>query len=77
MSVDSANPGGYSVQIFGRTGKAIDGVVAKPLRQLRNPDPGDLAILDRLGELYEIARGQALHSEKVVSDLLASLDRIA
>jgi len=69
--------GGYSFQIFERTGKAIDGVVAKSLSQLRNPDPDDLAIWDRLGELYEIARRRALHSEKVVSDLLASLDRIA
>jgi hypothetical protein len=31
----------------------------------------------RLRDLYEIARRRALHSEKVVSDLLASLERIA
>jgi hypothetical protein len=67
--------GGYSFQILDNTGRAIEGVLAP----FSGPEKSEEshANWQRLRDLYEIARRRALHSEKVVSDLLASLDRIA
>jgi hypothetical protein len=67
--------GGYSFQILDRTGKAVEGVLAT----FAGPEKDAQRHQDweRLRDLYEIARRRALHSGKVVSDLLASLDRIA
>jgi hypothetical protein len=67
--------GGYSFQILDHTGRAIEGVLAP----FSGPEksPSGHANWERLRDLYEIARRRALHSEKVVSDLLASLERIA
>jgi hypothetical protein len=67
--------GGYSFQILDRTGNAVEGVLATftgPEKDARRHQDWE-----RLRDLYEIARRRALHSEKVVSDLLASLDKIA
>jgi hypothetical protein len=66
--------GGLSFQILDRTGRAVDGVTA---HVGRDKSSAENANWERLRDLYEIARRRALHSEKVVSDLLASLDRIA
>jgi hypothetical protein len=67
--------GGYSFQILDQTGKAIDGSQAPFV----GPEKG--AGLhqnwERLRDLHELARRRALHSDKVVSDLLSSLDQIA
>lgn len=67
--------GGFSIQILDRTGRAIDGVIAPYIGRERSVEEN--ANWERLRDLYEIARRRALHSEKVVSDLLASLDKIA
>jgi hypothetical protein len=66
--------GGFSFQILDRTGRAVEGVTAHIGRE---KSASENANWERLRDLYEIARRRALHSEKVVSDLLASLDRIA
>jgi hypothetical protein len=67
--------GGYSFQILDNTGRAVEGALAP----FSGPEKSAEAHANwqRLRDLYEIARRRALHSEKVVSDLLASLDRIA
>ncbi len=67
--------GGYSFQILDHSGRTIEGVLAPYIGQ----DKSTLSHSnwERLRDLYEIARRRALHSEKVVSDLLATLDRIA
>jgi hypothetical protein len=67
--------GGYSFQILDASGRAIEGVVA-PYKGLERSTSSNIN-WERLRDLYEIARRRALHSEKVVSDLLASLDKIA
>ena len=67
--------GGYSFQILDGSGRAIEGVIAPYKGPERSASSN--TNWERLRDLYEIARRQALHSEKVVSDLLASLDRIA
>lgn len=67
--------GGLSFQILDRTGKAVEGVTTPFVGREKSSE--GFANWERLRDLYEIARRQALHSEKVVSDLLASLDRIA
>jgi hypothetical protein len=68
--------GGYSFQILDHTGRAIEGVLAPFTAPERN-DARRHQDWERLRDLYEIARRRALHSEKVVSDLLESLERIA
>jgi hypothetical protein len=67
--------GGYSFQILDSTGTAIEGVTAPYVGPGRSTNSN--INWERLRDPYEIARRRALHSEKVVSDLLASLDRIA
>jgi hypothetical protein len=67
--------GGFSFQILDRTGRAVEGVAAPFIGREKSAE--EYANWERLRDLYEIARRRALHSEKVVSDLLASLDRIA
>lgn len=67
--------GGYSFQILDGTGRPIEGVLAPFIGQDKSGQ--EHANWVRLRDLYEIARRRALHSEKVVSDLLASLDKIA
>jgi hypothetical protein len=67
--------GGFSFQILDRTGRAIEGVTAPFVGREKSAE--EFGNWERLRELYEIARRRAMHSEKVVSDLLASLDRIA
>jgi hypothetical protein len=67
--------GGYSFQILDATGRSIEAVTAPYAGRDRSGD--SKTNWERLRDLYEIARRRALHSEKVVSDLLASLDRIA
>jgi hypothetical protein len=67
--------GSYSFQILDRTGRAIEAVTAPFVG--REKSDKEHANWERLRDLYEIARRRALHSEKVVSDLLASLDKIA
>jgi hypothetical protein len=67
--------GGYSFQILDGSGRAIEGVIAPYKGPERSASSN--TNWERLRDLYEIARRQALHSEKVVSDLLASLERIA
>lgn len=67
--------GGFSFQILDRTGRAVEGVAAPFIGREKSAEAH--ANWQRLRDLYEIARRRALHSEKVVSDLLASLDRIA
>jgi hypothetical protein len=67
--------GGYSFQILDGSGRAIEGALAPYSGKEKSPESN--ANWERLRDLYEIARRRALHSEKVVSDLLASLDRIA
>jgi len=67
--------GGFSFQILDRTGRAIEGVIAPFVGREKSAEEN--SNWERLRDLYEIARRRALHSEKVVSDLLASLDRIA
>ena len=67
--------GGYSFQILDRTGKAIDGALATFAGPEKNP--GLHQNWERLRNLHELARRRALHSEKVVSELLSSLDQIA
>ena len=66
--------GGFSYQIMDRTGRAVDGFTAHVGRE---KSAEENANWQRLRDLYEIARRRALHSEKVVSDLLASLDGMA
>jgi len=67
--------GGYSFQILDGSGRAIEGVIAPYKGQERSTS--SKTNWERLRDLHEIARRRALHSEKVVSDLLASLERIA
>jgi hypothetical protein len=67
--------GGFTFQILDRTGRAVEGVTA-PFVGREKPSE-EYANWERIRDLYEIARRRALHSEKVVSDLFASLDRIA
>ncbi len=67
--------GGFSFQILDRAGRVVEGVTAPFVGREKSAE--EYANWGRLGDLYEIARRRALHSEKVVSDLLASLDRIA
>jgi hypothetical protein len=69
--------GAYSLQIVDGTGRPIEGVVAPYNGHGQDKSAATRADWERLRDLYEIARRRALHSEKVVSDLLASLDRIA
>ena len=67
--------GGYSFQILDGTGRTIEGVLAPYV----GPEKSGLSHSnwERLRDLYELARRRAMHSEKVISDLLASLDKIA
>jgi hypothetical protein len=67
--------GGFSFQILDRTGRVVEGVTAPFVGREKSAE--EYANWQRLGDLYEIARRRALHSEKVISDLLASLDKIA
>jgi hypothetical protein len=67
--------GGYTFQILDGSGRAIERVIAPYKGPERSTSSN--TNWERLRDLYEIARRQALHSEKVVSDLLASLERIA
>jgi hypothetical protein len=67
--------GGFSFQILDRTGRAVEGVTAPFVGREKSSE--EFANWERLRDLYEIARRRALHSEKVVSDLLATLDKIA
>lgn|SRR5580704_847317 len=67
--------GGFSFQILDRTGRVVEGVAAPFVGREKSAEEN--ANWERLRDLHEIARRRALHSEKVVSDLLASLDRIA
>jgi hypothetical protein len=67
--------GGYSFQILDGTGRPIEGALAQYVAQEKSAD--SYANWQRLRDLYEIARRRALNSEKVITDLLASLDRIA
>jgi hypothetical protein len=66
--------GGYSFQIFDQ-GRAVDGALAT----FNGPEKGAALYQnwERLRNLHELARRNALHSEKVVSELLSSLDQIA
>lgn len=66
---------GYSFQILDGAGRTLEGVVAPygPPEVTTSSSKN----WQRLRELYDIARRRALHSDKVVSDLLASLDKIA
>jgi hypothetical protein len=66
---------GFSFQILDHAGRAVEGATVSYVGRERSPE--EHANWERLRDLYEIARRRALHSEKVVSDLLASLDRIA
>jgi hypothetical protein len=67
--------GGFSFQILDRNGRVVEGVTYPYVG--RDKPAAECANWERLRDLYEIARRRALHSEKVVSDLLASLDRMA
>ena len=67
--------GGFSLQILDLKGRVVEGVTAPFVGREKSPE--DYGSWERLRDLYEIARRRALHSEKVVSGLLASLDRIA
>jgi hypothetical protein len=70
---DSEGDPDYSVRILDQTGKAIErasAMFASPTSEAG----GDWV---RLRDLHEAARRRALHSEKVVSELLSSLDQIA
>jgi hypothetical protein len=66
---------GFSFQVLDRAGRVVEGVTAPFVGREKSAE--EHANSERLGDLYEIARRRALHSEKVVSDLLASLDRMA
>lgn len=68
--------GGYSFQILDHSGRAIEGALA-PFAGPEKSPPQSNSNWERLRDLYEIARRRALNSEKVVSDLLASLEKIA
>jgi hypothetical protein len=63
--------GGYSFQIFDQ-GRAVDGALAT-----FGDHPTSAQNWERLRNLHELARRNALHSEKVVLELLSSLDQIA
>jgi hypothetical protein len=65
--------GGYSFQILDQTGRVIDGALAAYVGPEKNPYQN----WERLRNLHELARRRALQSEKVVSDLLSTLDQIA
>lgn len=67
--------GGYSFQIYDQTGKAVDGALATFV----GPEKGAglYQNWERLRNLHDLARRRALHSDKVVSDLLSTLDQIA
>ena len=67
--------GGFSFQILDRTGRTVEAVTAPFVGHEKSA--AEYANWERLRDLYEIARRRALHSEKVVSDLLASLDGMA
>src|SRR5712691_1367561 len=64
--------GGYSFQILDREGRAIDGTFSV------FPGSADPAYQDwnRLRSLHELARRSATHADRVVSDLLSSLEQI-
>ena len=66
--------GGYSFQILDQ-GRAIDGALAT----FNGPEKGAglYQNWERLRNLHDLARRSALHSERVVSELLSSLDQIA
>ena len=58
-----------------RSGRVVEGVAAPFVGREKSVEEN--ANWERLRDLHEIARRRALRSEKIVSDLLASLDRIA
>jgi hypothetical protein len=66
--------GGYSLQILDEAGQIIDGTMA--LYAIRDADRDAFKRWDLLRDLYELARRSALKSEKVVSDLLSTLEAI-
>jgi hypothetical protein len=66
--------GGYSLQILDEAGQIIDGTLA--LYAVRDADRDAFKRWDLLRDLYELARRSALKSEKVVSDLLSTLEAI-
>jgi hypothetical protein len=67
--------GGFSFQVLDRTGRVVEGIATPFVGREKSAE--EYGNWGRLGDLYEIARRRALHSEKVVSDLLASLERMA
>src|ERR1035441_6207808 len=67
--------GGYNFQILDHTGRVIDGALATYIGPEKNAAP--YQNWERLRNLHELARRRALQSEKVVSDLLSTLDPLA
>lgn len=66
---------GFSFQTLDRAGRTLEGVTAPFVGREKSAE--EYGNCERLRDLYEIARPRPLHSEKAVSDLLASLDRSA
>lgn len=66
--------GGYNLQILDDNGNTVDGALA--VFSGRETDRAAFERWDLLRALYELARRSALKSEKVVSDLLSSLEAI-
>ena len=66
--------GGYTLQIIDESGHVVDGALA--LYASRDTDRAAFSRWDFLQSLYDLARRSALKSDKVVSDLLSTLEAI-
>ena len=66
--------GGYSFQIMDRKGRAVDGALATFVGPEKDAEGHEN--WRRMGSLYDLARGDALKSDKAVSNLLESLEQI-
>jgi len=66
--------GGYSLQILDEAGNTVDGALG--VYAGREADRNAFNRWDLLRDLCELARRSALRSDKVVSDLLSTLEAI-
>ena len=69
---------GYRIRVLNESGQRVEegvAIVSDRFDYARD-DPGARAEAALLGSLHEIARRSALHSDKVVADLLVSLEQI-
>ncbi len=66
----------YSIQVIDDNGRTVDGATAPYTSLAAGTSQSSFLNWNALRSLYELARRRALQSEKVVSDLLSTLEAI-